>query len=101
MTGFINKIGMDKIAHFSLGGFICALFTILFVLQDYSTLYTMSPWRIAFIPTIGTVVTFVISVIKELIIDDTCDWKDILAAMIGCGVVYVINFIGIIFNLFS
>lgn len=101
MKDLINKIGMDKIAHFSLGGFICALFTILFILQDYSTLYTMSPWRIILLPTIGTVVTFVISVIKELIIDDGCDWKDVIAAMLGCGIVYVVNFIGIIFNLFS
>ena len=34
MNDFLNKVGMDKILHFSLGGFIAALMTLVVILQD-------------------------------------------------------------------
>lgn len=96
MNNLINKIGIDKITHFSMGGLICALFTFIFLLQDFNTL---EAWQILLLPLIGTVVTFVLSIIKEFIIDEVVDWKDIIAGMLGCVPVYIAVGIGILFNL--
>lgn len=96
MNNLINKIGIDKITHFSMGGLICALFTFIFLLQDFNTLEV---WQVLLLPLIGTVVTFVLSIIKEFIIDEVVDWKDIIAGMLGCVPVYIAVGIGILFNL--
>lgn len=96
MNNLINKIGIDKITHFSMGGLICALFTFIFLLQDFNTLEV---WQVLLLPLIGTVVTFVLSIIKEFIIDEVVDWKDIIAGMLGCIPVYIAIGIGILFNL--
>lgn len=96
MKDLINKIGIDKVTHFSMGGLICALFTFIFLLQDFDTL---EAWQVLLLPLIGTVVTFVLSIIKEFIIDEVVDWKDIIAGMLGCVPVYIAIGIGILFNL--
>lgn len=96
MNNLINKISIDKITHFSMGGLICALFTFIFLLQDFDTLEV---WQVLLLPLIGTVVTFVLSIIKEFIIDEVVDWKDIIAGMLGCVPVYIAIGIGILFNL--
>lgn len=96
MNNLINKIGIDKITHFSMGGLICALFTFIFLLQDFNTLEV---WQVLLLPLIGTVVTFVLSIIKEFVIDEVVDWKDIIAGMLGCVPVYIAIGIGILFNL--
>lgn len=96
MKDLINKIGIDKVTHFAMGGLICALFTFIFLLQDFNTL---EAWQVLLLPLIGTVVTFVLSVIKEFIIDEVVDWKDIIAGMLGCVPVYIAIGIGILFNL--
>lgn len=96
MKDLINKIGIDKVTHFSMGGLICALFTFVFLLQDFNTLEV---WQVLLLPLIGTVVTFVLSIIKEFIIDEVVDWKDIIAGMLGCVPVYIAIGIGILFNL--
>lgn len=96
MKDLINKIGIDKVTHFSMGGLICALFTFIFLLQDFDTLEV---WQVLLLPLIGTVVTFVLSIIKEFIIDEVVDWKDIIAGMLGCVPVYIAIGIGILFNL--
>lgn len=98
MNSLINKLGLDKIAHFSLGGLICALFTFIFTLQD---IYWLKPWQIILMPTIGTIITLFVSVFKEYLFDDKPDWKDIAAAMIGCGTVYIAVAIGVLFNVLS
>lgn len=95
MNKFIEKIGMDKVAHFGVGGLITALFTIVFILQDMGTL-VFHPWKMLLYPFIGAAVTAVASVVKELF-DETPDKKDILAALIGSAVVFVAVFFGIIF----
>lgn len=88
MNSLIEKIGLDKCAHFGIGGLICALFTFVFILQDLYVLPLLPIWRIILIPTIGTVVTFFVSVIKEYFFDTKVDWKDIIAALIGCVTVF-------------
>ena len=100
MKNLINKIGMDKIAHFGVGSLICAFFTFVFLIQDIDFL-ALEPWRIILLPTIGSIVTLFLSVIKELIIDEVRDWKDLAAAMIGCGTIYIATAIGVLFNILS
>lgn len=100
MNNLINKIGIDKITHFSMGGLICAFFTFVFLIQDIDVL-ALEPWRIILLPTIGSIVTLFLSVIKELIIDEVRDWKDLAAAMIGCGTIYIATAIGVLFNVLS
>lgn len=95
MNKFIEKNGMDKVAHFGVGGLITALFTIVFILQDMGTL-VFHPWKMLLYPFIGAAVTAVASVVKELF-DETPDKKDILAALIGSAIVFVAVFFGIIF----
>lgn len=95
MKSFIEKIGMDKVAHFGIGGLITALLTIVCVLQDLDIL-AVSPWRAILYPIIGTVVTAFVSVIKEMLMDSAADWKDVVYAMIGCATVFVASFAGVL-----
>ena len=96
MNKFIEKIGMDKVAHFGVGGLITALFTIVFIMQDMGSLI-FSPWRMMLYPFIGAIITAVVSVIKEKLIDTQPDWKDIYAALIGSATVFVAVFFGVLF----
>ena len=95
MNKFIEKIGMDKVAHFGIGGLITALFTIVFILQDMGTLI-FTPWKMLLYPFIGTAITAVVSVVKE-IFDGVVDKKDIYAALIGSAIVFVAVFFGMLF----
>lgn len=96
LTKLINKIGLDKCAHFGIGGLICALFTFVFILQDLSILALIPVWKILLMPTIGSIITFFVSVIKEYCFDSKVDWKDIIAAMIGCVTVFVAVAFGVL-----
>lgn len=96
MNKFIEKIGMDKVAHFGVGGLITALFTIVFIMQDMGSLI-FNPWRMMLYPFIGTAITTVVSVIKEKLIDTQADWKDLYAALIGSATVFVATFFGVLF----
>jgi len=88
--------GVDKAAHFGIGGLITAFFTIVFILQDMGTLI-FNPWRMMLYPFIGTIITTVVSVIKEKLIDTQADWKDLYAALIGSATVFVATLFGVIF----
>ena len=91
------KISYDKIAHFGIGGLLTAVITIIAMLQEGN----MNPSALLVVPFIGHVCTFILSVIKEYIVDDYTNWKDILAAMIGSLSIHISVVIGIIFNLLS
>ena len=96
MNNWINKIGLDKFAHFGIGGLICALFTFVFILQDLYVLALIPKWRIILFPIIGTIVAFFVSIIKEYFFDAKADWKDIIAAMIGCVTVFIAVAFGVL-----
>lgn len=96
MNKFIEKIGMDKVAHFGVGGLITALFTIVFILQDMGGL-VFHPWRMLLYPFIGAAVTAIASVAKEMLMDEQPDWYDLYAALIGSAIVFVAVFFGILF----
>lgn len=84
---------MDKVAHFGVGGLITAAVAIVAMLQDIDILLCET-WRALLYPIIGTVVTVFVSVIKELLIDGSSDWKDLYAALYGSGIVFVASFVG-------
>ena len=65
ITNLIQKIGLDKIAHF----FACAFLTLAFGhLFHWIT---------------GALLTACLGVLKEYLIDKTVDWKDLLADGLG------------------
>lgn len=97
MKKLIEKIGLDKITHFSLGGLICSLLTFIVMLQEGNQV----GWWCLSMPTIGTVIVFILSYIKEKVIDDKFNWKDILASILGCATVYLSVGIGTLFNILS
>lgn len=91
-----NLLGIDKIAHFGVGGLICAMFTFVAMLQD-----GIFGWQAMTVPFIGYVVVFILSLIKEAIVDSEFNWWDILAAMLGCVCIHISIFFGVLFNVLS
>lgn len=96
MNKLIEKIGMDKVAHFGVGGLITAIFTLVFVIQDMGSLI-YHPWKMMLYPVIGTVVTTLVSIMKEKLLDAKPDWNDVYAALIGSALIFIANFFGILF----
>lgn len=92
----ITKIGVDKILHFSIGGFIVALFTIVATLQEG----VINATTIAF-PFIGLIPVAMFSWLKEIIIDDEFSWKDILASILGAVPVFIATALGVLFYTLS
>lgn len=97
INNIIKKFGNDKVLHFLGGGYMCSLISFVTILQeqllsDFGKIATVS---------LGTVFVFVISMIKELIIDEKTNWKDILASVLGCVPVFIAVAIGVLFNYLS
>lgn len=96
MDNLINKIGLDKITHFGIGGIICAFMTFIIILQD---LHCLSYRSILLYPFLGYFVTAFCSIIKEYFFDGSkADWKDIVAGMLGCVFIHLAVCIGVLFN---
>lgn len=93
----INKFGNDKVLHFLTGGLICSFITFVVILQEQNLSYID---KIASVLT-GTIDVFVLSFIKEVIIDTDFNWKDILASIIGCVPIFIAVCIGVLFNYLS
>lgn len=92
----ITKIGVDKLLHFSIGGLITALLTIIVVLQeDY-----VDASIIAF-PFIGLIPVAILSWFKEEVIDDDFSWMDILASVLGAVPVFIATALGVLFYTLS
>lgn len=81
----MKNIGIDKIAHFGVGGLICAMFTLTAMLM----------------PFVGYIIVFIFSFLKEAIVDGEFNWWDIVAAMIGCVCVHIAVFFGALFYTLS
>ena len=85
----ITKIGVDKVAHFGIGGLITA---IVYVLStggiEYSNIEKLIQGLFM------TLVVFVISLIKEHQ-DDKIDWFDVLAGVLGS--LFMVGIIAITF----
>lgn len=92
----ITKIGVDKLLHFSIGGLITALLTIIVVLQEGYVDASI----IAF-PFIGLIPVAVLSWFKEEVIDDDFSWMDILASVLGAVPVFIATALGVLFYTLS
>ena len=88
--------GMDKLAHFGIGGLIAAIVLIAMALQDYGC----GPWRTAHMSWAGVIVTLWLSIIKEML-DTKRDWRDIVAAIAGALVVVLASYAGAVLYVFS
>ena len=87
---------IDKVAHFGLGGMITACMALLSILQE-----PLSTASLLLCPFIGHVCVFILSLLKEYIVDDEINWIDILAAMLGSAVVHVVVGLGVMFKIMS
>lgn len=94
---FVEKIGSCNVLHFLLGGYLCTLISFIVILQEGMG---ASPINIAAV-LIGTVAVFVLSLIKELILDTQTDWKDVGISVLGCIPVFIAVAIGVLFNYLS
>ena len=93
---FKSMFQLDKVAHFGLGGMITACMALVSILQE-----PLSTSGILLCPIIGHVCVFILSWMKEYIVDDTTNWIDILAAMLGSTVVHVVVGLGVCLKLLS
>jgi len=87
--------GMDKIAHFGIGGMICAIIS-LFLITVMTPLLALHPWIALFLPFVGYIIVWVISYIKEVKLDPVKDMKDLKFAMYGCVVSHIPVIIAVI-----
>lgn len=97
LTDKLSKwCGMDKLAHFGIGGLIAAIVLIAMALQDYGC----GVWRTAHMSWAGVIVTLWLSLIKEML-DTNRDWRDIVAGIAGAGVVVLAAYGGAVLNVMS
>lgn len=98
ITDFVTKVGVDKCLHFSLGGLVSALVSIIILLQESYT-----PLQLFIPPTIGAIVVFFLSIIKEdmdaKVKHNIFDKKEIIAGMLGTVTVYVAIGLGVLIRL--
>lgn len=95
LDGFISKFGHDKVMHF-LGGYLLHYIISCYLTGKWAALVSENRSS-----KIGAVFVLILSVIKEILLDDEPDWKDIGAAMLGCLLVYASVSIGVLFNYLS
>ena len=88
--------GMDKLAHFGIGGLVAAIVMIAMALQDYGC----GVWRTAHMSWAGLIVTTWLSLNKEML-DTNRDWRDIDAGIAGEGVVVLASYAGTVLNVLS
>lgn len=85
--------GMDKVAHFGVGGTLCASVTLL-VNSALSGLVANFPWLLLLTPFIGTSLVTLLEIFKEKKLDPSVDWKDVIATLYGCGCVHIVSIFG-------
>lgn len=95
MEKFIEKIGLDRIAHFGIGGVLFAAFNIAFLLSLCAGPVPEPTWRDIFIAPIGGYfVAAFAAFIKEYFLDSRWDWWDIIATMAGPVFIHLCAVIG-------
>ena len=98
MNGLIERIGIDKLCHYGIGGVITAFVAIIAMIQE---LPLTSIWEALYFPIMGMVVTAILEFIKEYVIDEKADKGDILWTVLGAFTVFMAFLIGILFNVLS
>ncbi len=82
--------GMDKAAHFGIGGVICACVAIACFLHEGVLVFANAMLGCA----AGTVIAGLLALLKEACIDDVADGQDVLASVCGCVPVYLAFIVG-------
>ena len=87
------RIGMDKIAHFGIGGIIGAAIAIVITLArgEYG-------WVVGVYPFISHAIVLILSFVKEKFMDDEYNWLDILSSVLGSIAVHMAFIIGLTIN---
>lgn len=87
------RIGMDKIAHFGIGGIIGAAIDIVITLArgDYG-------WVVGVYPFVAHAIVFILSFVKEKFMDEEYNWLDILASVLGSISVHIAFIWGLTIN---
>lgn len=98
MNDLIKKIGIDKICHYGIGGVITAFVAVVAMLQEMPL---DSIWEALYYPIMGIVVTIIVEILKEYLIDKKVDKMDILWTMLGAFSVFMAFLIGILFNVLA
>ena len=93
MTDKLSKwCGMDKLAHFGIGGLVAAIVMIAMALQDYGC----GVWRTANMSWAGVIVTIWLS-----LMDTKRDWRDIVAGIAGAFLVVLASYGGAVLYVLS
>lgn len=98
MNKFIEKIGIDKICHFGMGGLIAAFVAIMTMIQE---LPLADIWFALGFPLIGSVAALILACMKEFIIDEQPNKDNILWTFYGSLAVWIAFIAGIVFNILS
>lgn len=100
MENFIKKVGLDRIAHFGIGGTLFAAFVGAFALSlPYGNNLELSLKGVLLVPLTGYIVLAFVELVKEVFIDSKGDWYDVLATMLGGVFVHICTIIGYVFHL--
>jgi len=95
-NNIINKIGVDKILHFLVGAVITFTINVLTIFQE-GIINNVSIG----LSVIGVIVATIAAVLKECIIDEQIDKKDIIATVIGAIFAFIVCAIGVWFCILS
>lgn len=94
-NNFIEKVGVDRLLHFAVGGLVCALVTIVSMAQE-AAMQNLTAGVLCAVPLIGLAVVLIVAFNKE-VMDEAFDWWDILASALGCVPVEVAACLGALF----
>lgn len=95
-TKFIEKIGMDKVAHFGVGAAIAYFIDDVVSSQD-----GYNDWHNILFCLIGAVVVAILAFAKEYVIDYKADKKDFVASVLGSLVPFMSSTIGMLLYIAS
>lgn len=98
MNELIEKIGIDKLCHYGIGGEITAFVAVVAMLQEMPL---TNIWEALYYPIMGIVVTIIVEILKEYVIDKKADKMDFLWTMLGAFTVFMAFLIGILFNVLA
>ena len=89
----ILKIGLDKILHFLTGSLITAFITLVIGLQE-----PIVSWGIIGASVIGLIVTAFFSFVKEALVDNEFNGKDIIVTLLGSIPIFIAEIFGLVLH---
>lgn len=90
MENLIDKIGLDRVAHFGIGGALFAAFNLMFGLSliDAQAI-SITWWTVLVLPLAGYIIVAIAEFAKEFVIDGKPDIWDIVATFAGAVFVHI------------